>query len=103
VGEAVAIIYLQMFGVMIAAGYFLRERITAFGWIAAAIGFTGVLLIARPGSALDPVGVAFALLAAAISVTYILLSRVLASTESTLAMLFHVALAGTVMWRCCCS
>ncbi|MFN0193724.1 MAG: DMT family transporter [Aestuariivirga sp.] len=98
VGETVAILYLQGFGVMIAAGYFLKERIAVFGWIAAAIGFAGVLLIARPGGALDPIGVFFALICAAVSVIYILLSRLLAPTESTMAMLFHVAIWGSVFY-----
>lgn len=96
VGETIAILYLQGFGIMIAAGLLLKERISAAGWIAAAIGFTGVLLIARPGGALDPLGVVFALAGAAVSVVYILLSRTLAKTESTMAMLFHVAIWGSL-------
>jgi drug/metabolite transporter (DMT)-like permease len=98
VGETVAIIYLQGFGVMIAAGYFLKERISALGWIAAAIGFAGVILIARPGGTLEPLGVLFALICAAVSVVYILLSRALAPTESTIAMLFHAAIWGLVVY-----
>ncbi len=98
VGEAVSIIYLQGFGVMLAAGYFLKERISPAGWIAAAVGFAGVLLIARPGGALAPLGVLFALVCASVSVVYVLLSRTLASTETTMAMLFHVAVAGALLF-----
>jgi len=98
VGETVAIIYLQGFGLMLAAKYFLGERVSAAGWVAALVGFAGVLLIARPGGALAPLGVIFALTCAAVSVAYILLSRALASTESTMAMLFHVAVTGTMLF-----
>jgi drug/metabolite transporter (DMT)-like permease len=98
VGETVAILYLQGFGVMLAAAWFLKERVSWVGWIGAAAGFAGVLLIARPGGVLDPIGVVFALACAAVSVVYVLLSRLLASTETTLAMLFHVAVAGTVLF-----
>jgi drug/metabolite transporter (DMT)-like permease len=98
VGETISIIYLQGFGVMFAASYFLKERITAAGWIAAVIGFAGVVLIARPGGSLAPLGVASALICAAISVVYILLSRVLATTETTMAMLFHVAVVGAALF-----
>lgn len=98
VGETVAIIYLQGFGVMLAAGLLLKERISIYGWIAAAAGFAGVLLIARPGGSLAVMGVVFALLCATVSVAYILLSRVLASSESTMALLFHVAIAGTIVF-----
>lgn len=98
VGETVAIIYLQGFGVMIAAGWFLKEKISVVGWLAAIAGFAGVVLIARPGGELHPLGVIFALLAAAVSVVYILLSRVLASSESTMAMLFYLAVIGVIFF-----
>lgn len=98
VGETVAILYLQGFGVMLAAGWFLKERVSLFDWLAAAVGFAGVLLIARPGGALAPAGVLFALVCAAVSIVYILLSRLLASTESTTALLFHVAVSGTILF-----
>jgi drug/metabolite transporter (DMT)-like permease len=98
VGETVAIIYLQGFGVMMAAGYFLKEKISIVGWIAAVVGFAGVLLIARPGSSLDPIGVALALSCSAVSVIYILLSRILAATENTMSLLFHAAIWGTLVF-----
>jgi drug/metabolite transporter (DMT)-like permease len=98
VGETIAILYLQGFGVMLAAAWFLGERVSWVGWIGAIVGFSGVLLIARPGGALDPLGVTFALICAAVSVAYILLSRSLAATETTMAMLFHVAITGTVLF-----
>jgi drug/metabolite transporter (DMT)-like permease len=97
-GETVAIIYLQGFGVMFAAAYFLRERMHWVGWVCTLASFIGVLLIARPGGDLDPQGVTFALICAAVSVVYVLLSRSLASSESTLSMLFHVGIVGTVFF-----
>jgi drug/metabolite transporter (DMT)-like permease len=98
VGEAVSIFYLQSFGVMLIAGYFLKEKVTAAGWVAATVGFAGVVLIARPGGNLDVLGVFFALVCAAVSIAYILLSRVLATTETTMAMLFYVALSGSILF-----
>jgi drug/metabolite transporter (DMT)-like permease len=98
VGETVAIVYLQGFGVMLAGAYFLKERVTKLGWCAAAVGFAGVLLIARPGGALDLLGVVLSLGCAAVSVVYILLSRELARTETTMALLFHVALWGIIIF-----
>jgi drug/metabolite transporter (DMT)-like permease len=98
VGEAVSIFYLQTFGVLIASGYFLNERVSLIGWIAAFGGFAGVLLIARPGGSLPPLGVMFALICASVSVIYVFLSRKLGTTESTMAMLFHVAVAGIILF-----
>jgi drug/metabolite transporter (DMT)-like permease len=98
VGEAVSLFYLQGFGVMLTAGYFLKEKISWVGWAAATAGFAGVVLIAQPSSNLEPIGVVFGIICAAISVTYIFLSRSLAATENTMALMFHVGLAGTILF-----
>lgn len=98
VAETISIIFLAPFVVMILAVPLLGEKVTIPGWIAAATGFCGVLLIANPGNGLDPVGVVYAALCASVTVGYYLLSRLLASTESTMAMLFHTALVGAVLF-----
>lgn len=98
VPETVAIVYLAPFGVLLLAGPLLGERVGLFGWLAAITGFAGLLLIARPGGGLAPAGVVFALLTAAATVGYQLLSRVLAPSNTTLAMLFYAALIGAVFF-----
>ena len=98
VGETVAIIYLAPFGVMLLSGPLLGEKVPLVGWIGTTAGFAGVLLIVRPGSGLDPVGVGFALVNAGFAVGYHLLSRILARTESAIALLFHTALVGSVIF-----
>lgn len=94
VAEAIAIVYLAPFGVLLLAGKVLGEKPTWQGWLAAAVGFCGVLLICRPGAGLAPLGIVFALLTAAFTTVYFLLSRSLAATETTEAMLFYVAATG---------
>ncbi|MBI1171989.1 EamA family transporter [bacterium] len=94
--ETVAIIFLAPFGVMLLSGPILRERVGLPQWIAALAGLVGVLLIVRPGSGLDPVGVVCALTSAAASIVYNMLSRSLARSETTQAMLFWTALVGTL-------
>ncbi len=98
VAETISIIFLAPFVVMILAIPLLGEKVTGAGWIAAIAGFCGVLLVVRPGSGLDGLGVLFALGCATVTVGYYLLSRLLAKTESTMAMLFHTALIGTVLF-----
>ncbi len=98
VGEAIAIIYISPFAVMVIAGRFLGEEVSLTGWLGAIGGFLGVLLIVRPGSGLDPVGVALAIFNAGCATCYILLTRILTRTESTMAMLFHTALVGAVVF-----
>jgi drug/metabolite transporter (DMT)-like permease len=98
VAETISIIFLSPFVVMILAIPLLGERVKPAGWIAAIIGFCGVLLIANPGNGLDPIGVFYAACCATVTVGYYLLSRVLATTESTMALLFHTALVGAVLF-----
>ncbi len=98
VAETVAIVYLAPIGVMIFAALLLREKVSPAGWIAAAVGFCGVLLIVRPGTGLDPLGVVLSLVNAGLSTTYHLLTRVLAKTETTLSMLFNTAIVGSVVF-----
>ncbi len=96
VAEAVAIIYITPVLVMLASATLLGERVRPLGWVCAALGFAGVLLIARPGSGLDPQGVALALANAVLATGYHVLTRMLAKTETTMALMFHTALVGTI-------
>ncbi len=96
VAETTAIVYLIPLCMTLCARPVLGERIGVVGWISAVLGFAGILLIVRPGSGLDPLGVVLALGNVAVGVVYYLLSRVLARTEQTVAMLFHVALIGAI-------
>lgn len=98
VGEAVAIIYLAPILVMLLSGPLLREKVHPAAWFGAVLAFGGVILVLRPGAGLDPLGVVFALLNAALSTAYHLMTRVLARTESTMSMLFQVALVGSVIF-----
>ena len=98
VAETVAIIYIAPVMVMLAAGTLLKETVGPLGWISAALGFAGVLLIARPGSGLDPWGVALSLINACLATGYHLLTRILSRTETTMALMFHTALVGAVVF-----
>lgn len=98
VAETVAIIYVTPVIVMLVSGTVLGEKVSALGWVGAALGFAGVLLIARPGSGLDPLGVALALSNAVLATGYHVLTRVLARTETTMALMFHTALVGVVVF-----
>lgn len=94
VAETTAILFMSPLIVVLMAGPVLHERVGMPGWLAAIAGFVGVLLIARPGGGLDAIGVLLALCGALVTVGYQLLSRILASTESTIALLFYTALVG---------
>jgi len=98
VAEATAIVYLAPVLVIVLSGPLLHEKVGSSAWFAAALGFAGVMLIARPGGGLDPWGIAFALGNVVLAVAYNLLSRVLARSERTITMLFYTALVGSVLF-----
>lgn len=98
VAETTAINFLAPTLVILIAGPMLGERIGASGWIGALFGFAGVLLVVRPGSGLEAIGVTIALSAVTVNVAYQLLSRLLAPTERTIALLFYTALVGTMLF-----
>jgi drug/metabolite transporter (DMT)-like permease len=98
VGETVAIIYLAPFLVLLLSMPLLGEKVTLAGWMAASLGFMGVLLIVRPGGGLNSWGVTLALINAGFGAAYHLLTRFLTRTETTTAMLYHVGLTGFVVF-----
>ena len=98
VAETTAIAFSAPMVVVLAARPLLGERIGRLGWIAVIMGFGGVLLIARPGNGLADTGVIFALLAVIAHTGYQLLSRLLAMTEKTEALMFYTAVVGAVLY-----
>lgn len=98
VAETTAINFLAPMLIVVAAGPLLGERVGWVRWAAALFGFVGVLVIVRPGSGLESWGVIFALAGVAANMGYQMLSRVLVTTESTIAMLFYTALCGSIIF-----
>lgn len=98
IAETTAICFTAPMIVVLLASQVLNERIGILGWLAVVMGFTGVLLVVRPGSGLNGLGILFAFLVAVIGAIYQLLSRVLASTERASAMLFYGALIGSIVF-----
>lgn len=93
--ETTALIFVTPLIVALLAGPMLGERVGPPRWIAALVGFGGMLLIARPGSALDSAGIAYTLIAAVCYAFYQILTRRMTATEKPLTMVFYTALAGT--------
>lgn len=90
VGESVAIVYPAPFAAPI-----LGERVSPIGWTGASLRFLGVLLIVRPGGALDPWGVTLCLINVGFSTAYSLMTRLLSRTETTNALLSNTAIIGS--------
>lgn len=75
--EATAINFLAPLIMLALAPWVLKEPTRASRWIAAIVGFSGVLIIIRPTAGLDPVGTMFGLITACLfAVQYIVTRRV---------------------------
>lgn len=86
--EATAIYFLAPLVVLCTAPWFLGEPSRLHRWIAAVVGFLGVLVIVRPGAGLDPVGVAYALLAAVMIAVQYMYTKKLAADDSQTTLLW---------------
>ena len=94
--ETTALIFVTPLIVALLAGPMLDEKVGVPRWIAALAGFGGVLLIARPGGALPPAGIAYTAVAAICFAFYQIQTRKMTATEKPLTMVFYTALAGAV-------
>ncbi|MDD3353502.1 DMT family transporter [Zoogloea sp.] len=98
--EATAIIFASPVIVVLLARPMLGESIGRLRQIAVALGFGGVLLVARPGSGLVLEGVLYALACALMYALYQIQTRKLSPTESPATLLFHTALTGSLLMSC---
>lgn len=94
--ETTALIFVTPLLVALLAGPMLGEKVGLPRWIAALVGFAGMVLIARPGSALAPAGIAYTMIAAVCYAFYQIQTRKMTATEKPLTMVFYTALAGTL-------
>lgn len=97
--QATAIYFLAPLLVLCTAPWFLGEPSYLHRWIAAIVGFMGVLVIVRPGAGLDPVGVGYALLAAFTIAMQFVYTKKLAGDDSQTTLLWTgiVGLVGGVV------
>jgi len=93
--QATSINFLAPLLMLAAAPWLLQEAMRASRWIAAGIGFLGVLIVARPGSGLDPLGVAFGLSTAMLYASQFIFTRRVA-VDHALTTLVWSGLVGTI-------
>ncbi len=94
--EATALGYTSPLIAALLAGPWLGEKVKPSRWLALAVGFLGVLFIARPGGALTGIGIAYALGGALCYAVYQVMTRQLSTSENSVTLLFYTALVGTV-------
>jgi drug/metabolite transporter (DMT)-like permease len=95
--EATAIAWANPLFAMLFAAWFLKDRVDARGWAAAAVGFAGVLVMLRPGAAaFAPAGL-LALAAALFVGAEVVVIKALAGRDPPLTVLAISNLAGLVV------
>jgi drug/metabolite transporter (DMT)-like permease len=92
--QAVALSYSTPIFVTIAAVVFLHEQVRARRWAAVALGFVGVLIIVRPGTAAFTAGTLVALMAAVLSGIVSVQIKLLSRTEPA----DRIVLITTLLW-----
>lgn len=97
--EATAIYFLAPLLVLCLAPWFLDEPSRWYRWVAALVGFAGVMVIVRPGAGLHPVGVIYGLLSACVIATQFLCTRKLAADHAMTTLLWTgiVGLVGALV------
>lgn len=93
--EATAINFLAPLLVLALAPMLLKEPPKLSRWLAAIVGFIGVLLIIRPSAGLHPLGVLFGLITAVLFATQFIITRRLA-VEDAITTLIWSGMVGTV-------
>ncbi|MGF1609033.1 MAG: DMT family transporter, partial [Kiloniellales bacterium] len=83
--------------VALLAPFVLHERLSAVRWAAVLVGFAGILIIVRPGAAPVSGGHLAVVIAALAFACTIMVTKRLASTESSLTILFYMALVQAPM------
>ncbi len=94
--EAIALIFSTPFFVAALSGPMLGEWVRWRRWIAIAVGFVGVIVIARPGSGAFQPAALLSLAAALFYAIYSISTRILARTDSNQTTLFYSNVVGAV-------
>ncbi len=87
--DATAIFFCGIFFMTVGSSWFLDEPVGTHRWVAAITGFTGVLLVVQPGTAVFQAASILPILAALAYAMLMLWGRKLSKTESTFNLVFY--------------
>ena len=89
-GDAIALHFTLPLFLIVFAAFFLKEKVDFSVWIATAIGFSGVLLILRPGFQEIDIAMFYVLLSGALYAGNHTITKVMSTTESPNATAFYM-------------
>lgn len=97
IAEAQAISFIHPLLLTLLAVAFLGEKVSRRGWVAVLLGFSGVLVIIRPGGGLFTVAALLPLGLALSFSSYQIFTRMIARQEDSINSLFCVLLVGSLV------
>jgi len=95
--QATAINFLAPLMMLALAPWLLGEAPRLSRWVAAGVGFAGVLVMIRPGSGLDPVGTLFGLLTACLFAGQYLVTRRVAIDDPLTTLVWSGAVGSVIL------
>ncbi|HJM07120.1 MAG TPA: DMT family transporter [SAR324 cluster bacterium] len=95
IADAQIVFFINPLLVVVLAALMLREKLDFNRIVAVMVGFAGVFLVIRPGFKEFQIETLYALCAAVSFAVFLISTRILSQTESTLITLFFSALVGT--------
>lgn len=95
--EAAAISFVGPVLTALLSGPMLGDKVTARQWVAVTLGFTGVLVIMRPGGGVLSLAAVFPLATAILFSMYQILTRKLSGREHPYTTLFYTAVVGAAV------
>jgi drug/metabolite transporter (DMT)-like permease len=95
-GEATTLTYAAPILATLLSGLVLRERIGPRRWAAVAVGFIGVVLVARPGDGITTIGLSVGIAAAFGQSAVMITVRQISRTEQTAAIVFWFTIFTTI-------
>jgi drug/metabolite transporter (DMT)-like permease len=91
--EVIAILFVGPIFVAVLAPLVLGERVSVHRWLAVLIGFTGMLIMVRPGSEAFQFAALLPVVAAMVAATRDIVTRRISAAESSTAILFYSMIA----------
>lgn len=91
--EATALFFCSTFIMVMLSAFFLHEKVGIHRWLAVFIGFSGILLITRPGTDLFRIEALYVVLAGLFYSIMVVSGRWLSRSDSTLSLVFYFNLA----------
>ena len=94
--EVIAILFVGPLFIAVLSGPLLGERVSIHRWLAVLTGFTGMLIIVRPGSDTFQVAALLPVVAALVAATRDIVTRRISRAETSMAILFYSMVALTL-------